>query len=488
MLKNKYIQLSQVSVIRPCVLTTRYLAVLRGHIPRSLALKKKSCLSVSEFFSFSKQAADGSQKQRESSVSASQRSLRNLNKYISAVITVAILFLTACESFSDALKTKEVTPISVTVNSRFSLPGFDSAEGLKIVFSNYEEALKIEKEFTASSVTVDGLTPGLYSVVISGRLQNSEGVWYYLNGSLVNYPIVDGNSVIDISVNGMQISPLVFKEIFYSGTAKFYFRNQFYEIYNNSDRQLYLDGIYFANLYPGKATTKLPIWPEEDGDRYVYAERVWKFPGEGTTYPLQPGESCVISQFAANHQLEIYNPDSPINGFSSEFEFNMNNPRFPDQPAYDMVHVFYDGLADMGRMPQYLTSVFGGAYVLFEVPEGESYDPVNDLSLQTKDLGSTRPDIFAKIPIEYVLDGVEAVDNDTKINAKRMPGVLDAGITTVNGTYNSLGVARKKIAENPDGTPVLQDTNNSTDDFDRQVVPMFRRYNSKMPAWNHTLQ
>ena len=77
---NKIIQLSQVSVIRPCALTTRYLAVLSGHIPRGLALKKKSCLSVSDFFSFGKQVADGSQKQRESSVSANRRSLRNLNK------------------------------------------------------------------------------------------------------------------------------------------------------------------------------------------------------------------------------------------------------------------------------------------------------------------------------------------------------------------------------------------------------------------------
>jgi hypothetical protein len=58
---------------------------LRGHIPRSLALKKKSCLSVSEFFSFSKQAADGSQKQQESGVSAKQRSLRNLNYLFSKV-------------------------------------------------------------------------------------------------------------------------------------------------------------------------------------------------------------------------------------------------------------------------------------------------------------------------------------------------------------------------------------------------------------------
>lgn len=80
---------------------------------------------------------------------------------------------------------------------------------------------------------------------------------------------------------------------------------------------------------------------------------------------VSASESCIISQFAANHQLDIYNPQSPIDGSSSEFEFNMNNPNFPDQAAYDMQHVFYQGKAEMGSIPQYLTSVFGGAYVIF---------------------------------------------------------------------------------------------------------------------------
>ena len=166
----------------------------------------------------------------------------------------------------------------------------------------------------------------------------------------------------------------------------------------------------------------------------------------------------------------------------------MNNPKFPDQPAFDMEHVYFDGKADKGRSPQYLTSIFGGAYVIFKVPEGETYDPVNNPALQAKDQSSSSKKLYAKIPIEYVLDGVEAVDDETKVNTKRMPGVLDAGITTVGATYNSLGVARKKIGENPDGTPVLQDTNNSTEDFERGVVPIFRRYNAKMPSWNHTLK
>lgn len=396
--------------------------------------------------------------------------------------------LTACDSFSDALDSKEITPISVTIRPQIKLTGFDETKGLKITVNNYVEGLRIEKEITSSSVDIDNLIPGMYSIVISGKMKNKEGEPYYLNGSLVNHPILTSHTTIELPVSGQKISPLIFKEIFYSGTANFYFRNQFYEIYNNSEELLYLDGIYFANLYPTKSTSKLPVWPQEDGDKYVYADRIWKFPGDGTTYPLKPGESCVISQFAANHKLDIYNPDSPVDCSGSEFEFNMNNPKFPDQPAYDMEHVFFNGKSDKGKSPQYLTSVFGGAYVIFRVPKDASYDPVNNKALQTKDLASSRTTLYAKIPLEYVLDAVEAVDDETKVNAKRMPGILDAGITTVGATYNSLGVARKKIGENPDGTPILQDTNNSTDDFERGVVPMFRRYNSKMPSWNHTLR
>lgn len=411
-----------------------------------------------------------------------------MNKKIYFALIGLASLLVSCESFSDALETKEMTPISITLRPKITLSGFDNTNGLKLILNNYVEGIRVEKELTSSTVEIGDLIPGMYSIVISGKLKNKEGVSYYLNGSLVNHPILNNRATIDLPISGQKISPLIFKEIFYSGTANFYFRNQFYEIYNNSEDLHYLDGIYFAVLYPTKSTSTLPVWPQEDGDKYVYTERIWKFPGNGTTYPLKPGESCVISQFAANHKLDIYNPNSPVDCSSSEFEFNMNNPKFPDQPALDMEHVYFNGKADKGRAPQYLTSVFGGAYVIFKVPEGETYDPVNNPALQTKDRSSSSKKLYAKIPIEYVLDGVEAVDDETKVNAKRMPGVLDAGITTVGASYNSLGIARKKMGENPDGTPVLQDTNNSTEDFERGVVPMFRRYNAKMPSWNHTLK
>lgn len=61
--------------------------------------------------------------------------------------------------------------------------------------------------------------------------------------------------------------------------------------------------------------------------------------------------------------------------------------------------------------------------------------------MKTTDLSKPNSNVYyAKIPIKYVLDAVEAVNNESKMNAKRVPGVLDAGITWVGATYCGLGM------------------------------------------------
>lgn len=411
-----------------------------------------------------------------------------LRKYTRYIYCCLLPLIASCSDYKDIVNTADFKLIDIKVKGELAINEIETVKELTLKLDNFRDDVHLMQTMKSMETVVSDVTPGMYNITLTGQVATTKGETYQLNGTLINIPIVKEGEEFNINLDQIRLGDLIFTEIFYAGTPKNYFRDQFYQIYNNSDKTVYLDGIYFANLTPGKATTKLPHWPEEDGDKYCYAERIWRFPGGGTEYPLEPGEACVISQFAANHQQPIYNPSSPIDGSNSEFEFNMNNPKFPDQPAYDMVHVFYEGLEEMGKLPQYLTSVFGGAYVIFDVPEGEAYDPVNDKSLQTKDLSASNSKIFAKIPIDYVLDAVECADNENMITAKRVPGKLDSGITWVGATYNMLGVTRKKVGERTDGTPLYQDTNNSTDDFIRGVTPMFRRDGAKMPKWNHTLK
>ena len=101
---------------------------------------------------------------------------------------------------------------------------------------------------------VDGIIPGIYSVTVSGTAIDTENNEYYINGNSVNAALFKHGSALNIEVQGLKVSPLIFKEIYYCGSRPekggVYFRDQFYEIYNNSADILYLDGIYFANLTP----------------------------------------------------------------------------------------------------------------------------------------------------------------------------------------------------------------------------------------------
>jgi predicted ABC-type ATPase len=70
------------------------------------------------------------------------------------------------------------------------------------------------------------------------------------------------------------------------------------------------------------------------------------------------------------------------------------------------------------------------------------------------------------------------------LNMKRIPGFVDAGGTSVETTYIGKSVSRKVIGKRADGTPIYQDTNNSTNDFQVNDTPAIRRDSQKIPTWS----
>jgi len=424
--------------------------------------------------------------------------MKKKNSYILATLAMCLTLFAGCDEWRSVSDSEKVAPLDVKVNLDIQVENMASTSGLKLKLDDYEDGYHYEQEFDGESVSVSGIIPGIYTISVAGSALDNEGAEYYVAGNQVNIALTSGKTDIKVTVQGLKVSPLVFKELYFAGSKPpvgfSYFRDQFFEVYNNSSKVQYLDGIYFGNLYPGTATKILPVWPEADGIDYVYAERVWKFPGNGTDYPLQPGESAVGAPFAVNHKSDTYNPNSPVDCSHAEFEFNMDNTLYPDQKATDMLHVFYNGSAAKGTLKQYLISVFGPAYCLFQVPKGENYDPVNNANLHTTDLSKPKSKtLYAKIPIKYVLDAVECVQNEGMSSGKRVRAVLDAGMTWVGSNYCGQGVARKvSLNENGDtlrrdnGALIFRDTNNSTDDFERNVTPVLHRYNTGVPSWNET--
>lgn len=407
------------------------------------------------------------------------------------LLWVASGSVSCSDQFDNANQADKIEKMTITVQADVNVSGLPVPEYLTIQLDNYAENLTLNAEMDASGkAEISEVIPGLYSISINGKTSSQDGSDYYLNGNVVNYPVVSDDKVLNVSVRALVAGKLIFKEIYYCGSKTAaggnYFRDQFYELYNNTESVIYLDKLYMGHLTPSTPTTKLPVWPDEDGDNYVYAETIWQFPGEGTDYPLKPGESCILAQTALNHQQNLFNPNSPVDCSSAEFEFYNGFALTPDQPAVNM-EAFYNNGKNALSIPFYLTSVFGGAYIIFRVPEGVDYRPWIGDKWQTVDLSSKYNTLYARVPVDYILDAVECGENQNDIAAKRVPGFLDAGMTWVGNSYVGKGIARKMIGTYPDGSPIFQDTNNSTQDFEIQNTPQLRRYGVKMPAWNHTL-
>lgn len=391
---------------------------------------------------------------------------------------VVMFAATSCTQFDQLSKIEKIESLSTQIEVSLDLGNAPAPDYFDVKLVNFAERYEINTRMSPQGVAeVHNIIPGIYTVTLSSK-KNQDGFTYNYSGNAVNIGIVSNNSKIKVNVGASKSGALVFKEVFYSGsktpTGGSYFRDQFYEIYNNSDAVQNVKGLCIAILNPLTATANLPIWPGPDADKYVYAGTIWQVP-DNMDYPLQPGESIIIAQMADDHRKSNLNPTSPVNLLSAEFETFINTTAvIQDNPAINMKMAFWPS-----PTPQWLTTVFGGAFVIFMPSQPiNATSPTEVVSPQ----GSTAKSY--RIPIEDVIDALENVGNANQMQLKRVPAVLDAGAATVGGTYVAKSVARKVKETLPDGRVILYDTNNSTNDFEVMDTPTIRRYGAKAPVWN----
>lgn len=426
-----------------------------------------------------------------------------LTSILYGTLLSAALTLSSCVDMVDNVKdvsVAEILDVSYKVNG---VTGFVPASGefepdpdfptngLDVVFTNVYTDNIVYGETDADGVVSAALEPGVYSIQVSGVTENA-GQEYYLTGTVTSAPVYEdiskeeskSNKDYWVNIRPSKVGSLVFSEIYYCGIAPYYFRDQTYQICNNGDEVVYLDGVCFAQLFPEFATSIKPSWPEEEGlDNYTYATWVWQFPGSGSEYPLNPGESVVVVQEARNHlesnALSIDNSMAEWECNTDGGERGRDNAKVPNMP-----YIFYTSFNSL----QWLTSVFGSAFALYK-PDGDiitdEYYSKNGPNVCSEINESAK---YARIEANSIIDGVECLPNMNSMQMKRIPGFVDAGATSVNDRYVGKSICRKVLSYRADGTPVYQDTNNSTNDFEVMERPAIRRYGEKVPSWSPSRQ
>jgi len=245
-----------------------------------------------------------------------------------------------------------------------------------------------------------------------------------------------------------------------------YFAGQYFEVYNNADSTIYLDGKIFGenpNLYAsGRGQSCASIAPLRTDSTGIYVRWMLAFPGSGSDYPIGPGELRTVAVQAIDHR-PIHR--SLLDLSAADFEIGFGgaaaNPAVPD-------------MLDVGLRGWRANSLILTRDVVFLA---ERID-VASLPIVFRDADGSP---YVRMPASHLLDVVAVrilwPDHDTRsISLPCAPMVhplfdryatvlRETGFDTDVNLAAVWSLERKVLRVGPSGRPVLQNTNTSAVDF-----------------------
>lgn len=318
------------------------------------------------------------------------------------------------------------------------------------------------KNLAGEVKTVEGLTAtftlpqGSYDISVTGDVKDD------VTASLKGAGKVDlyADATVKVELAVVYESPILFKSIYCAGGKAGYTQDTYFELVNNSDEVQYLDQLVLMYCSAGQ---KAPNAWQANGVTDIYHQAqgpVVAFPGNGTDYPLQPGQSVVIANDATNHQeADPEGIHSDLSGADWEIYLDYSKMGDVDYDAPNLTAIFYNN----EYMRAFALGFFNGAYILAKLPVTPDAYAADETSFSTTP-GTTSTTLNMGIPSKYVLDAVEAWDRD---DADHYPVFLPKD--DAKATWAPVGWSgqclRRKVAKIEDGRAYYKDTNNSFEDF-----------------------
>ena len=398
------------------------------------------------------------------------KSMRRIQGLSTVLLILALAVgLSGCDSTS----TDEVQPfdleVKVTYPDEYNAP---IAEGATVKAASQTRDTTFTAKTDENGIAFfEGLSPGPYSLSASRELTASEAggltgtaASVDLSGTLPTETLEGpSDSPLQIQLGTTGVGTFVFSEVYYTGSAlpegDTYFRDQFFELYNNTGKTLEADGLYIGVVHgaSGQINPRTEPTPFQDEEDAVYVEAAWQVPDDNVT--VEPGGTLVIAQHGINHANDPNgNPDSPVNLGDADFEMYTGKDEDTDVNGVpNMNRRYFDG----GFYS--LVPVFGPALILFRTDDFASLErkPVPGASFYGDRI---------RVPNDLIIDSFEALQGPNSGDYMRIPLDVNAGFVSTGDTYTSES-AERLIDTEVNGRPVLENTNNTGNDFEITDTP-----------------
>ena len=355
----------------------------------------------------------------------------------------------------------------------------------KILFINLTSGEKTNLTQSDNIRLVEGLYDCVYSADVT--FENGEG-----SGAVISKGTLIGKAEnISITKNGEKVKietflsaaneDFIIEEVFFSGTLRAsgsqYYGDGYIKIFNNTDHVLYADGLAFCES-KFKSVQYYEYSPDIRKDTFTVWS-IYVIPGRGTDHPVMPGQSLLICDTGIDHR--VANPNS-FDLSKADFEWydvstspshlDIDSPTVPNLDKWYCYTLSFYVLHNRGfssfalaRIPkninkeQYLKEFLYTYYYTMYLPQG---------TFPMKQTGY-------KIPNTWIVDGVNCSVQSSRL-WNILPPSVDAGWTHVGYTDHDKAryfrsIRRKLQFIDRNVVIHLQDTNNSTDDFNTECIP-----------------
>lgn len=321
------------------------------------------------------------------------------------------------------------------------------------------------------------LANGIYRIMVSARTGE-----HIFHGTADRVRVVGADVDLELDLLHSKTGTLLIKEIYCGGCMRTPIEGQYqYDKYiilhNNSAETQYLDGLCFgaSDPYNSQATNHWVTSDAETGasrypDFVPVVQAVWQFGGDGTAFPLAPGEDAVVCCCGAIDHAARYPLSVNLNreGYfvlynNTYFPNTLYHPAPGDRITPDRC---LDVVIKTGTANAYPLSLYSPAPVIFRAQGTTIQEYVREADHVVRKPGSGN-DYIVKIPVEWVIDGVEVFYGGSSSNRKRLCPAIDAGYVTQTGIYSGRSLHRRidEEASAEAGYEILIDTNNSAEDL-----------------------
>jgi len=362
-------------------------------------------------------------------------------------------------------------PVSVSVN----LPEEIASATINDEEYQFRNVSTDEVRTFTSAADIE-LTEGLYDITYTAHVTMANGAVTTMRAMAQSVKITAGENEINLTAyNTIEADDLMIAEVFNTGTTNAtggQNRDTYIKLYNNTDKVIYADGItMFESDF---STAQKYDYDPDVMPTHVVVRTLFTVPGDGTKFPVQPGEYFLIcdrANQAAENSFDLTHAD--VEWYDESQVASQQDTDNPDVPNMDKVFSYSRSITILDQASR----AFGIARLGVDGDrflEDYAYTATYELVTAAGSFSMTKKDCY-RLPNEWVLDVVNVAPRDNYVWNVTSPA-LDCGWSYVgqnsaDKTRFFKSMRRKMLYLNEAGNPVLKDTNNSTEDFNARVTP-----------------